>query len=391
MSVSNGARGTWASSDDYTGFALLIILAGLAFFGYLAWDTYHTEISDTVITVAHWHVQVVRAFSTAYDNFDAQMLAADPYRVTPGQLIRASRTIGGFFVVPACLWLALLASLCFMRAAPTRYRRQFDLDGLIEEQAKTFRTTAASVGRKLRLVAPDREEPRPSDPSLHVSEWLALYATDTEGGFGATGAHAEMTRQLGPVWKGVRDAAPHVRCLFTVFALHRAQRRDEALALLGDLAESLPSGADDGGAGPRSPLAFSKEAVVRADALLRLPDVEAPALAICDRHGFTAPALMSLLTAARLRAGVLSPAQFCFLKLVDRRLWYALHSLGFPTEGGSVHPHPNARVEAIGARDHWAVECHLGQRLMLPSLDRALASVRAATEDAPTTAGPNPA
>ena len=38
---------------------------------------------------------------------------------------------------------------------------------------------------------------------------------------------------------------------------------------------------------------------------------------------------MSVLNQARLRSGVLAPAQFAFLKLVDRRLWYALHALGF--------------------------------------------------------------
>ena len=38
---------------------------------------------------------------------------------------------------------------------------------------------------------------------------------------------------------------------------------------------------------------------------------------------------MSVLNAARSRSGVLAPAQFAFLKLVDRRLWYALHALGF--------------------------------------------------------------
>ena len=65
---------------------------------------------------------------------------------------------------------------------------------------------------------------------------------------------------------------------------------------------------------------------------------------------------MSLLNAARAGPGVLAPAQFAWLKLVDRPLWYALHSLGFETEGIGRYLHPNPRAEAVGARDHWAVE-----------------------------------
>ena len=59
---------------------------------------------------------------------------------------------------------------------------------------------------------------------------------------------------------------------------------------------------------------------------------------------------MGLLNEARLKSGVLAPAQFVWLKLVDRRLWYALHSLGFETEGSGRYLHPNPRIEAAGAR-----------------------------------------
>ena len=85
--------------------------------------------------------------------------------------------------------------------------------------------------------------------------------------------------------------------------------------------------------------------------------------------------LMSLLTLARKKAGVLAPAQFAFLKLVDRPLWYALHSLGFPG-GQNPAEQPNPRIEAVGARDHWAAECSVGHPLPVPSFERSLAVVR---------------
>jgi intracellular multiplication protein IcmP len=97
---------------------------------------------------------------------------------------------------------------------------------------------------------------------------------------------------------------------------------------------------------------------------------------VASRHGFTTPALMSVLCEARRKAGVLPPAQFKSVKFVDRRLWYALHSLGFPSD--TAAPMPNPRVEAIGARDHWAAECQAGRPLLVPTIDHAVLAIRAA-------------
>ena len=62
----------------------------------------------------------------------------------------------------------------------------------------------------------------------------------------------------------------------------------------------------------------------------------------------------------------MAPAQFVWLKLVDRNLWYALHSLGYEIEGIGRYIHPNPRVEALGARDHWAAERMCGPPILKP-------------------------
>jgi intracellular multiplication protein IcmP len=84
---------------------------------------------------------------------------------------------------------------------------------------------------------------------------------------------------------------------------------------------------------------------------------------------------MSVLNEARLRSGVLAPAQFAFLKLVDRRLWYALHALGFESDALIAHPHPSMRVEAIGAGAHWAAERAVGVPIPTPEFDQAIAAI----------------
>ena len=349
-------RASWPSGDDNAGFYLIVILVGCCVAAYLLWTHHHGAISAAVMVLYHYEIGFIRHFSDRYDLADWQMAAADPNGVTLRDLYAISRDVGAFFRLPAAGLILLLALACMARAAPSRFRRGFDLDGLIREQAVHFRTTAAFAGRHLRLVPPASAEPRPADYALTPEEWIARFATARDGGFDAAAARRTLARQLGPAWRGVEGASPPVRCLFAAFALHLAERRAEALLLLGELSAGLGGRDQDRPEGPEEPLALPDAVVAAADAILRNAPLLLPALAVAQRHAYTHTALMALLNAARLRAGVLASGQFAWLKLVDRRLWYALHSLGFETEGFGRYLHPNPRVEAIGARDHWAAE-----------------------------------
>jgi intracellular multiplication protein IcmP len=299
-----------------------------------------------------------------------------------------------FFRIPAALFTLLLAAICAARAAPARYKRAFDLDSLIREQALSFRTSAAFVRRHLRLVPPAGayaggdgrpdpsaapRDPRPADYALTPEEWITCFATGSDGEFDEAAARRALLRQLGPRFRGLREASPQVRCLFAAFALHLAQRRAEALRLLGDLSVSLGNSDQDKPEGPDAPLTLPASARAVADAFLGDGELVTPALTIANRHSYAHTALMELLNAARRRAGVLAPGQFAWLKLVDRPLWYALHSLGFETEGSGRYLHPNPRVEAVGACDHWAVERLAGEPLVEPNIDRAIEALRKVT------------
>ena len=252
-----------------------------------------------------------------------------------------------------------------MRAAPSRFKRAFDLDSLMREQALSFRTGAAHVARHLRLVAPASGEPRPADFALTPEEWLARFGRRQDGCFDEAAAHDALRQQLGPRWTEPEAAEPVVRCLFTTFALHLAERRDDALHLLGSIAAGLGHQGEYEPEGPVEPPALGCAIVAEADVILSGLGAE-DARGVASRHAYTTPAMMELLVEARRRAGVLAPAQFAWLKLVDRRLWYALHSLGYETDGFGRYLYPNPRAEAIGARDHWAAERAGGGPLIEP-------------------------
>jgi intracellular multiplication protein IcmP len=383
MRSPSNPRAAWPSSDDNTGFNLIVILLGCCVGDYLLWICHHGEISAGVIALRHHEIAFIQLFTDRYDLADWQMLTTDPEGVTLRDLYGISHAVGMFFRIPAAAFMLLLAAICAARAAPARYKRAFDLDGLIREQALFFRTSAAFVRRHLRLVPPaftaagaSPGDPRPADYALTPEEWIARVATGSDRDFDEVAARCALVRQLGPRWRGLREASPQVRCLFAAFALHLAQRRAEALRLLGDLSVSLGNSDQDKPEGPDAPLALPASARAAADAFLGDGELVTPALAISNRHAYAHTALMELLNTARLRAGVLAPGQFAWLKLVDRPLWYALHSLGFETEGIGRYLHPNPRVEAVGARDHWAVERVGGEPVIEPSMDRAIEALR---------------
>ena len=352
--------------------AILLFMAVGAWF---LWYRFHGPISASVMHLQHWQMQQFARFTDSYAGLDSQVVRADPASVRFGTLWRLLHNVGSFLRYPAAALLALLAVWCLLCASTTRFTRNIDLPKLIEIQAEVFPGAAAFVGRGLKLTDISPGSPRPCDPALHADEWIRRFALNADGALSDDRAAVAFRQQLGPVWEGLGKASPHVRCLVAVFALHAARQREAAIALLGELSRSLPVHATDGPSGPASPLVFGATPVAEADRVLSDGSIMQRCEPVTKRHAYTAPVLMSLLTMARKEAGVLAPAQFAFLKLVDRPLWYALHSIGFPG-GQNPAEQPNPRIEAAGARDHWAAECSVGHPLPVPSFARSLAVVR---------------
>ena len=366
-------RSAWPSTDDNVLFLGVILVGACAGFG-LLWSNHHARISAAVMWWRHREILLLQYFTNRFDLADAQMRASDPAGVTLRHLYDISHAIGLAWRIPGALFVAALAALCLLRNAPSRFKRQFDLTRLIREQVPVFPAIAAFAGRQLRLVTPTQQSPRPADYALTPSEWIACHALAPDGSFDPARAHAALLEQLGPPWAGVEQASPQVRVLFAAFALHLAGRHDETLEVLGACSLALAPGGDlaEPG-GPAEPLRLPAALVARIDTVLAdRAGLVNPALSIAGRHAWTHPALMSLLNEARLRAGVLPPAQFAWLRLIDRTLWYALQSLGFESEGIGRYLHPNPRVEAAGARDHWAYERASGRPIVSPRFERAL-------------------
>jgi intracellular multiplication protein IcmP len=359
--------------------SVAVFIVGVGFGGWYLWDEQHAAISAIVMQGLHGQMTFIHLFTDRYDVADAQLLAANPATVKFPQLLRLAREVGRFFLLPSIGAVLALAAVCASRAGAKRFSRSLDLEALMREQLRSFRTPSAFARRRLGLVDIDPGKPRPADRALTRAEWIERWATDDKGAFLEAAARAELTRQLGVAGRDPKDAPPRVRCLLAAFALHRAGRHDEAQRYLGDLSAALGmTTSKEGRTGPDRALAFPAALVERADHWLDDRVLRFPLAETMGAHGFTTTATMSALLAARMEGGVLAPAEFGFLKLVDRRLWYALHSLGYPADMFDPLLHPTPLVEAIGARDHWAAERIAGTPLRVASIENALAAVRRA-------------
>lgn len=372
----NNSRASWPSSDDTAAFNLIVIVVGLGVGAYLLWTNDHATISAWVMALAHREIAWLHPITHRFDLADREMAGSDPAGVTLQDLHGILRAIGLYVRIPAVALIVILAAVCMACAAPSRFKRDFDLDELLREQAKRFAVARAFVRRRLGLTRLEPGVLRPADYALTAEEWLDRFVCTAEAQFDEARAAGALIAQLCPAWRGPEKATPVVRLLFAAFGLHMVEKRDEALRLLGEASAALDAAKGESKAGPDRYLLLPATVNARVDALLADARAFEAAAEVADGHAYTAPALMSVLNAARLRAGVLAPAQFAWVKFVDRPLWYALQSLGFESEGLGRYAHPNPRVEAAGARDHWASERAAGQPMSWPSLSRALKALR---------------
>ncbi len=161
-------------------------------------------------------------------------------------------------------------------------------------------------------------------------------------------AETIFTKQLGPLWRGVENASPHVQALVVIFVARTERKKDIAKKLLDQLAISSSG----------SQLDYSGIAELvqeyRANKVL---------VWLEKRHAYTLTFMASLLALSRAE-GVLASAEFLWLKVKDRPLWYILNSVGRQT----------AVVEVAGPIAHWVAEKKLKRALKTPMISRAVAA-----------------
>ena len=225
-----------------------------------------------------------------------------------------------------------------------------DIDALLAALAPTGKPSARTRHRPALPVGWQAFPPQ----AMHPLMWLSANGISLKEGiaFDEAATRSALSRQLERPWKGYAALAAHEKILAAAFAMHAEGRRDEALALV-DL--------DD-----ETYLEHLPGRVGQADRYFADP-ANAGALEYLDgSHAYVATAMTRMLRDARHKAGILASASFCWLRGVDRGLWYALNNLG----------RKSFFVEGIAAVIHFRDEMTLGTAIGEASVDDAVTGIR---------------
>lgn len=373
MSDGNGGK------DD----GLMATVLGVAVLGLALWLLWRYT-QDQVLAVLRWYRQLQMA---ALDFFvpqsgqavsivparngeeqivtswrQAKALLDDPQGFTYQAVAIASDHVNGYIQWPALLLMGLLLWWAMTRMPGTRFRNKHSLESLIATQAKSWPVIAPIVqfnpGDQAARVPgqPLPQELAPFSEALSPSEFLGFHKIGKgPGGLDHAALEAALRDQLGPRWDGADLLPLHQKALFAAFALKGARKRSDADDLLSRIAVCWT---------PKKGLVLPKPLRQEIEKIVADPEIGGAADDIAWNHAFVNPALVRVLIWARQRGGVLAPAQFLWLRGVDRALWYPLNNAGRQ----SYH------AEASGCMAHYLAELKADRPLIQPKLEAALAA-----------------
>ncbi len=261
------------------------------------------------------------------------------------------------------LALLFMAFWSLFKGPKTHYRQKLDLNNLIKRQAQNFPAIAPFV-----TFNPCNQPPRaPGSPvpaelpsfaeALSPEEWIAYYDIPVPNGkVDEIAAARAFTLQLGAPWRGTMHMPPYKQILLAAFCLKSVRKRGDADDMLGRLSKcwSFEHG-----------LKIDGSLLRQARKILRDRDISGKILSKCNQHAYENTVLVRALNTAREEGGVLAPAQFLWLRGVDRMLWYPLNNLGRQ----SYH------MEALGAICHYKAEKMAQRPIPRPKMEDAVKSI----------------
>lgn len=361
---------SWTSVDDFFFYFLMFVFLGIPFIFFFFWFNQHDLCLSAILYFFHTQIKILSFFTSSLASLDQQLYFIDYNKVTLHHVWSIQEMIGYYYRYPVLIVILISGFFCFHKTLTILFKRKFNLRKFMQEQAKNFPISATFSKKEMPLCRIDLARPLMNDPALKLDEWVNRYATSS-GQFDEEKAKAELILQLGERWNGVEKASPLIRILYTVFALHLNNQSSQARKLLERFSqevsnENIPAS---------SPHKIPENVLKQADDLQkeiknikRLTDITA-----C--HAWSNTALMSLLYESRKQSGVFPPSFFVAIKLIDRKLWYALHSLGFPGKNFSKKNHPNPYIEAAGARAHWEREVFVKKPLASPQFSIVIKTI----------------
>lgn len=346
-----------------------IIMFGFAAFAVilfciLFWFGMGPQISNGMrwVRVAQLHIIVL--FSDTYKPLLYQLQTMPANQIRPIHLLQMTETVNGFYAKPLGILMLLMAVKGFFTKEKHPFKRRFSLEKMIGEHARAFSVTKPVVQfNPLTANARFHGAPVPDKlplfaEALTPDEWVSYYNIPVNDGvIDDDAARRAFAQQLGGRWKGVNNLPPFAQALFAAFALKAAGKRIESDELLGRIAECW---------NPQKGLLLTSALKKEIRTIIKDPKQGRVLEKVAAQHAFIIPALLRCLQNARDQGGVLAPAQFLWLRGINRHYWYGLNNLG----RGSVH------TEAAGAIAHYRAEKSAGKPIPNPLVDPAIEGIK---------------
>ncbi|HEY1096006.1 MAG TPA: hypothetical protein VGF14_02070 [Alphaproteobacteria bacterium] len=338
------------------GVILGIIIAIAVFIWYVLGD----QIASGTRWIRVGQLYIIGIFTDRYDTLRDQLIDLPAGQISFAQFVKMNDIVLNVLKYPICGTLFLMAWRAFYINNKNPFTRKFDLEGLAKEHAAAFPVIRPIIkfnplkDNSRRMGDPIPAKLPPFAEALMPEEWVSYCDIPLMDGVpDRDAARRAFLPQLGKRWQGPLALPPYGQALFAACALKVGGMRtesDDFLSLLSELWE------------PGKGLLLNKEAKDTIREALQNPKQGRVLEKIAAQHAFTTCAMLRSLQFARTQGGVLAPAQFLWLRAVDRALWYPLNNLG----RNAVH------IEAAGAITHYRAEVSANKPIPNPQLEPAV-------------------
>ncbi len=344
--------------DDVIKFVLLI--STIVLISILAWVFLHEQISSGVRWIRVGQIYIIQLFTDHLDVLQEQLINLRPAQVSVYYLIFTTKEVMAYLKLPVTCILGLYAVISFFLNYGSRLTRKFGLEELIAEHAKAFPVITPIVKfnplkagfRTMGQAVPSQMSPFAE--ALAPEEWVAYKAIPMPNNeLDPITTRQCFLEQLGRRWRGPQKAPPYVQALFVAFAMKANGLRKESDTFLAELSKCWD---------PKRGMRLSREVRKTIRDHIDNPATGRVMAKIALQHAYTTTALLRLLNVAREQGGVLAPAQFLWLRAVDRNIWYPLNNLG----RGAIH------IEAAAGIAHYRAEKSANKPIPNPKVQPAI-------------------
>lgn len=325
----------------------------------IIWMFFKKELVWFYFQIKLYEINFISFFTSRYTDIRTAILSADFNQITLDEVDLIGKAVGNILRIPLTILFILLAILLYSSNVNRRFTNTYTMQRLAEFEKQNWPQVGIITDLKLNLTKENIdkgpwamaltpmqfckrfrliEELRPAEgSSFKAKKKIEVILKRGK-------ANAIFSMQLGPLFEGIEQLPPYALALFAVFAARINGDTKSAYQLLEQLAKTAAKKLDITGA----------LALCQKHAKSRLVQT------IIESHAYTLTLMASLLEAARTD-GVQASADFLWLKIVDRKLWYMLNSVGRQTPF----------VEIAGAFAHWLAEKEFGRKLIVPMIDEA--------------------